>query len=82
MAGAISMLFVYPLDYCRTRLANDIGKQYTGLINCVSKTYGTDGIAGLYRGLNVSLFGIFIYRAFYFGTYDSGKRWVFGDEKG
>ena len=25
--------------------------------------------------------GIFIYRAFYFGGYDSGKRWVFGDEE-
>lgn len=37
---------------------------------------------GLYRGFTVSVVGIFIYRAFYFGGYDTGKRWVFGDEEG
>lgn len=80
MAGASSLIFVYPLDYCRTRLANDIGLQYKGLIDCVAKTYSSDGIVGLYRGLNISLAGIFVYRALYFGTYDSGKKWVFGDD--
>lgn len=81
MAGATSMMFVYPLDYCRTRLANDIGKQYKGLIDCVAKTFKSDGLQGIYRGLSVSLVGIFVYRAFYFGTYDSGKRWVFGEDQ-
>ena len=48
-------------------------------MDCVFKTYGTDGLVGLYRGLSVSMVGIFVYRALYFGTYDSGKKWVFGD---
>jgi solute carrier family 25 (mitochondrial adenine nucleotide translocator), member 4/5/6/31 len=48
-------------------------------MDCVSKTFASDGIAGLYRGLSVSMVGIFVYRALYFGTYDSGKKWVFGD---
>lgn len=80
-AGAISLVFVYPLDYCRTRLANDVGTKYTGLIDCVSKTYKSDGIVGLYRGLSISLAGIFVYRALYFGSYDTGKKWVFGDNQ-
>ncbi|EAR87187.1 ADP/ATP transporter on adenylate translocase (macronuclear) [Tetrahymena thermophila SB210] len=81
MAGATSMMFVYPLDYCRTRLANDVGRQYKGLIDCVAKTFKTDGLQGIYRGLSVSLVGIFVYRALYFGTFDTGKRWAFGEDQ-
>ena len=33
----------------------------------------TDGIQGLYRGFVISAVGIFIYRGFYFGLYDSLK---------
>lgn len=79
-AGATSLLFVYPLDYCRTRLGNDVGNKYTSLLDCVRKTFASDGLNGLYRGLSVSMVGIFVYRALYFGTYDSGKKWVFGDD--
>jgi len=38
-----------------------------------------DGAVGLYRGFIVSVIGIFIYRAFYFGGYDAGKKFIFGD---
>lgn len=34
---------------------------------------------GLYRGFAISVAGIFVYRAFYFGGYDAGKRFMFGD---
>jgi hypothetical protein len=33
----------------------------------------TDGIAGLYRGFNISCVGIIVYRGLYFGMYDSIK---------
>jgi len=84
-AGAISLLFVYPLDFARTRMAADVGKsleerEFKGLIHCCSKIFKSDGLPGLYNGFNVSVVGIFIYRAFYFGGYDSGKRWVFGSD--
>jgi len=36
----------------------------------------------MYRGFSVSIVGIFVYRSFYFGGYDSGKRWIFGDDEG
>jgi hypothetical protein len=42
-AGATSLLFVYPLDFARTRLAADVGKgdarQFTGLFDCIGKVY-------------------------------------------
>lgn len=78
MAGASSMVFVYPLDFARTRLGVDMGKketerQFKGLMDCAFKIFKSDGMAGLYRGFAVSVLGIFVYRAFYFGCYDTGK---------
>jgi solute carrier family 25 (adenine nucleotide translocator) protein 4/5/6/31 len=77
-AGSLSLLFVYSLDYCRTRLANDLksskkggSRQYSGMIDVYKQTIATDGVSGLYRGFVISCFGIFVYRGFYFGLYDS-----------
>jgi len=79
-AGASSLIFVYSLDYARTRLANDAKaakkgaeRQFNGLIDVYKKTLKTDGIAGLYRGFNISCVGIIVYRGLYFGLYDSLK---------
>lgn len=79
MAGACSLLFVYSLDFARTRLANDAkGKnggerQFNGLIDVYRKTLAADGIAGLYRGFAISCVGIIVYRGCYFGFFDSTK---------
>jgi len=77
-AGATSLCFVYPLDFARTRLAADIGKtgaerEFSGLGNCLSKIFKSDGLIGLYRGFGVSVQGIIIYRAAYFGFFDTAK---------
>jgi len=80
MAGATSLLFVYSLDYARTRLANDAKsakkggeRQFNGLVDVYRKTLASDGIAGLYRGFGPSVLGIVVYRGLYFGLYDSIK---------
>nr|CAB3266189.1 ADP/ATP translocase 3-like [Phallusia mammillata] len=76
-AGATGLCFVYPLDFARTRLAADVGKgdsrEFTGLANCIAKIAKRDGIGGLYQGFFVSIQGIIVYRAAYFGTYDTVK---------
>ena len=76
-AGASSSVFVYSLDYARTRLTNDAKaggqRQFNGLVDVYRKTLKSDGIAGLYRGFNVSCAGIIVYRGLYFGLYDSLK---------
>lgn len=79
-AGASSLVFVYSLDYARTRLANDAKsaakggeRQFNGLVDVYRKTIASDGIAGLYRGFIPSVVGIVVYRGLYFGMYDSTK---------
>jgi len=80
MAGATSLLFVYSLDYARTRLANDAKsakkggeRQFNGLVDVYKKTLASDGVSGLYRGFGPSVLGIVVYRGLYFGMYDSLK---------
>lgn len=82
-AGATSLLFVYSLDYARTRLAADnkmtsktggIGeRQYKGMLDVYRQTLASDGVRGLYRGFGASVSGIVVYRGIYFGAYDSLK---------
>jgi solute carrier family 25 (adenine nucleotide translocator) protein 4/5/6/31 len=86
VAGALSLSFVYSLDYARTRLASDNKsakkggeRQFNGLADVYKKTIATDGVAGLYRGFVISCVGIIIYRGCYFGFYDTLKPLMLGD---
>jgi len=83
-AGATSLLFVYPLDFARTRLGADVGKdgarEFTGLGDCLSKILKKDGPAGLYRGFGVSVGGIIVYRAAFFGGFDTMKSMLLGPD--
>lgn len=89
MAGALSLCFVYSLDYARTRLANDAkagkkggDRQFKGLTDVYRKTWRSDGFRGLYRGFVISCVGIVIYRGCYFGFYDTLKPIVLGENAG
>jgi len=91
IAGAMSLCFVYSLDYARTRLANDTKtakkgggteRQFNGLFDVYKKTLASDGISGLYRGFVISCVGIVVYRGCYFGFYDTLKPMMLGDDAG
>ena len=75
LAGAGSLMIVYPLDYARTRLASDVGTgkaQFKGLADCLVKTAsGPGGVLSLYNGFGVSVIGIIPYRGVYFGFFDT-----------
>ncbi|KAA3672019.1 solute carrier family 25 (mitochondrial adenine nucleotide translocator), member 4/5/6/31 [Paragonimus westermani] len=88
-AGAMSLVFVYSLDYARTRLANDAKsskkggtREFNGLVDVYVKTFKSDGIVGLYRGFVISCVGIIVYRGFYFGLYDTIKPLMLGSDAG
>jgi len=77
LAGAGSLLIVYPLDFARTRLAADVGtgskREFTGLMDCLKSIAKKSGPMSLYQGFGVSVQGIIVYRGSYFGLYDTGK---------
>lgn len=84
VAGGVSLLIVYPLDFARTRLGADMcdpkyGTQFKGTKDCLRKVYRIDGFVGLYKGFVISVVGIFLYRAFYFGGFDTAKKLVLDD---
>lgn len=88
-AGAMSLVFVYSLDYARTRLANDAKtsktggqRQFNGMLDVYKKTLKSDGIIGLYRGFVISCVGIIVYRGCYFGFYDTLKPIMLGEDAG
>ncbi|XP_018498756.1 ADP,ATP carrier protein ER-ANT1 [Pyrus x bretschneideri] len=79
-AGATTSLFLYHLDYARTRLGTDGRgsavsgqRQFSGILDVYTKTLSSDGIVGLYRGFGASIIGITMYRGMYFGIYDTMK---------
>ncbi|ERM99140.1 graves disease carrier protein [Amborella trichopoda] len=89
IAGGTSVLFTYPLDLVRTKLAyqvagyHNIGsgashveQVYKGILDCISKIYGEAGIRGLYRGAAPSLYGIFPYAGLKFYFYEKMKSQV------
>ena len=59
LAGAGSLLIVYPLDFARTRLAADVGKahdrEFLGITDCLAKVYRRGGLLALYQGFGVSV---------------------------
>ncbi|PKI62044.1 hypothetical protein CRG98_017417 [Punica granatum] len=89
-AGGTAVLFTYPLDLVRTKLAYQVGgsaklpikgllsseQVYRGILDCFSKTYREAGIRGLYRGVAPSLYGIFPYAGLKFYFYEEMKRHV------
>lgn len=59
-------------------MAADVGKgnekrEFNGLGDCLKKVYKSDGMSGLYKGFGVSVQGIIVYRAAYFGFFDTAK---------
>ena len=80
LAGVTSTSLTYSLDYCRTRLANDVlvtskhdmlkHRQFKNIRDVYKKTLQSDGIRGLHRGFGVSCVREFLSRGCYFGVYD------------
>lgn len=90
-AGGTAVLFTYPLDLVRTKLAFQVIESpklnvkglvfpseqvYKGVLDCFSKTYKEAGIRGLYRGVAPTLYGIFPYSGLKFYFYEEMKRRV------
>ena len=76
LAGVTSTVACYPLETLRTRLAlsSSSGRQYKGILDCLSTMVRTEGPGSLYNGIGASLIGVIPYAAINLGMYDA-LRW-------
>jgi len=74
-AGAMAVIFTYPLDVTRARLAVQVDKRhYTGLLHAMHSMWTHEGgLKALYRGWQPTMLGIFPYAGINFFTYDTLK---------
>ncbi|XP_065047518.1 mitochondrial carrier protein CoAc2-like isoform X1 [Musa acuminata AAA Group] len=91
IAGGTAVIFTYPLDLVRTKLAYQVvgssrlknrgpyhssEQVYRGILDCILKMYRKNGLRGLYRGVGPSLYGIFPYSGLKFYFYEELKMHV------
>ena len=76
IAGAGSLAIVYPLDYVRTIQKYDLAGKYKdeSFLSLMRKIVRKRGVLALYSGFTVSVIGIVVYRAPYFGVYDALRK--------
>ncbi|CAD8141473.1 unnamed protein product [Paramecium pentaurelia] len=74
IAGIITLTIFYPLDLSRVRLANNLLK--------VSKEKQTFGyiLKDMYKGFGMTAICTFLYKACYFGGYDTGQYIIWDDQ--
>lgn len=78
MAGGTATTVLYPVEFLRTRLAMDQGRnlatrEYSGMRDVLLKTVRSDGARGLYQGYGIALVGSVLYRLLFLGGYDAVK---------
>lgn len=76
MAGMTAVIFTYPLDVVRARLAFQVkgDHRYTGIINAFQTIYHKEGgVKGFYRGLTPTLIGMAPYAGLSFFTFGTLK---------
>lgn len=56
LSGIVASFFTYPLDLVRTILSIKVDKEKTGIWKESKNIVARDGVLGLYRGLNMTLF--------------------------
>ncbi|KAI3814503.1 hypothetical protein L1987_14143 [Smallanthus sonchifolius] len=90
LSGGTAVLFTYPLDLVRTKLAYQVvdppklnakgainsEHAFRGIRDCFTKTYKEAGMRGLYRGVAPSLYGILPYSGLKFYFYEEMKSHV------
>lgn len=77
MAGIGEHCCMYPIDSIKTRMQSlrpHPNAAYTNILDAFKKIYKSEGVLGLYRGINVVAFGAVPAHAAYFASYESSKK--------
>lgn len=73
-AGFVIQLMIYPFDYFRIIISNEVkSKSGSGLVRCVKEAIKQRGILGIFNGVTMNVLYMSSARAVYFGLFDSFK---------
>jgi len=72
-AGVVAMTLTYPLIFLSTRAAVQTKQDNKSVFEAVTHIIKTEGITGLYNGLNSSLMGIGVTNGFYYYFYEQTR---------
>lgn len=82
--GGVGLVLVgHPFDTLKVRLQTQptVNPLYSGLVDCVRKTYKAEGYGGFYKGVASPLYGQMFLNAWQFGVWGKMKN-LFADNQG
>ena len=85
VAGATAQTITYPLDVIRRRMqmtaVNTPERQYSGVVDCFTRTLRVEGVRGLYAGLLPNFLKVVPAMSTSFVCYEFTKSLLLGDKK-
>lgn len=74
-AGLLIQIVLYPFDYFRIILSNEV-KSHPGygIVKCIKEAMHHKGLLGIFNGVSINLVYMTLARGIYFGLYDSYKK--------
>lgn len=79
-AGIMEHSIMFPIDAIKTRMQSMNHKNYSGILNAITKISSTEGSMALFKGLNSMVLGAGPAHAVYFATYEFVKRQLIKDD--
>eukprot|EP01064_Diplonema_japonicum_P011913 TRINITY_DN19373_c0_g1_i1.p1 TRINITY_DN19373_c0_g1~~TRINITY_DN19373_c0_g1_i1.p1 ORF type:complete len:311 (+),score=56.50 TRINITY_DN19373_c0_g1_i1:78-1010(+) len=81
-SGLACAVVGHPFDTVKVRLQTQPTERpmYNGVLDCLKKTWGQEGMGGFYKGIGSPLVGQLILRAWQFMSYGYAKRLIAGTE--
>lgn len=78
LAGSTAKLIEYPFDTTKVKLQAQDSRNpvYRGAVDCMWRTFRSEGIMGLYRGLSAPLVAASAENATLFSVFNAASRWT------
>jgi solute carrier family 25 uncoupling protein 27 len=73
ISGGLAALSTTPLDVVKVRLANNVGRQYSGMVDCLSQAYSREGLKGFYKGSSPNTLRAVVVTGVELGVFDLTK---------
>lgn len=72
-AGLTTRAILYPLEFTRNKMNNQLEAKKSGILGCLKEAFAKEGLRGIYRGALISFVGVGVFRSTYFGIFDTFK---------